>query len=405
MTNILFVSIAFPPKSDPECIQTGRFFKYLNRHDDLNIEVLTSADPTLFMPLDHSLDHLIDSKYDLTEIRLFENKYISHIIRKLGMSKVLWPESKMTFHWQWKKAAGKVKNKPDLIYSRSFPLSSSIMALKLKKHYKIPWVAHLSDPWTLSPLHNKGDVDSDRHKQAEKELFENADALCFTSAETVELYKEEYPQHAHKLHVFPNVFDPNKIPSRKTSDNKKKRIVYTGGLAGTRSARMILEVLNEINTSDSEKSNQFEALFAGDMDRANRADFDKYQSQNIKHLGKLSSEKALELQGEADLLLVIDSKIADPKKNVFMPSKLLDYALLEKPILALSGLESTSAKFLNEVGGVVFDFDDKEGLKKWFLNWIDGNVSIESKKIPERYSAEFQSKNLKDLFHKVLKKD
>ncbi len=44
---ILFVSLAFPPKADPEGLQTAKYFHYLQKHKDLQIDVVTSAIPTL----------------------------------------------------------------------------------------------------------------------------------------------------------------------------------------------------------------------------------------------------------------------------------------------------------------------------------------------------------------------
>ena len=37
MKNVLFVSIAFPPKNDPECLQTAKYFKYLVDTQKVNI--------------------------------------------------------------------------------------------------------------------------------------------------------------------------------------------------------------------------------------------------------------------------------------------------------------------------------------------------------------------------------
>ena len=71
--NILFVSIAFPPKNDPECIQSGRFFKYLSREKDFDIDVVTSKDPTLFMPVDDSLKPLDRGYRQKIAIPIFEN--------------------------------------------------------------------------------------------------------------------------------------------------------------------------------------------------------------------------------------------------------------------------------------------------------------------------------------------
>src|SRR5690348_15468138 len=137
--NILFISIAFPPKNNPECLQAGKYFKYLSRIEGNNIEVLTSAIPTLFMPYDHSLERNIPAGTRSVQIKIPENKYLNFLIRKINPALLQLPDSKFLFHYQWKKAIKKLHGLPDVIYSRSFPLSSTIMALKLVKYYRVPW--------------------------------------------------------------------------------------------------------------------------------------------------------------------------------------------------------------------------------------------------------------------------
>jgi len=144
--NVLFVSIAFPPKNDPECLQTARFFKYLSQENDLQFDVVTSRMPTLFMPADDSLKSLDVGYRSKVEVPIYESKLTNFILRKVGLGDLMFPDSKMTFYWQWKRVVRELKNKPDVIYSRSNPISSAFMAAKLKRHFNVPWVMHFSDP-------------------------------------------------------------------------------------------------------------------------------------------------------------------------------------------------------------------------------------------------------------------
>ena len=62
MKNILFVSIAFPPKSDAEGIQVAKYLKYLLRvsKGKFNIDAVTSRQPTLNMTYDASLESSLE---------------------------------------------------------------------------------------------------------------------------------------------------------------------------------------------------------------------------------------------------------------------------------------------------------------------------------------------------------
>ena len=150
--SLLFVSIAFPPKFDSEGLQVAKYFKYLSKEcneNNLPIDVVTSAIPTLFMPEDASLKAADTGYRQKIEIVIRENKYRNFLLRKIAPQLVDRPDSKFNFFQQWEKVVSELKEKPSVIYSRSFPTSSAVMAMKLKEFYKVPWVMHLSDPLSL----------------------------------------------------------------------------------------------------------------------------------------------------------------------------------------------------------------------------------------------------------------
>ena len=92
MKNVLFVSIAFPPKNDPECLQTAKYFKYLVHNGQVNIDVVTSKNPTLFMPVDEKLRKYAKGYRQLVEVPIYENKYTNFLIRKISPDFLNQPE-------------------------------------------------------------------------------------------------------------------------------------------------------------------------------------------------------------------------------------------------------------------------------------------------------------------------
>lgn len=396
---VLFVSIAFPPKADPECIQAARYFYYLSRHDDFKIDVVTSRNPTLFMPVDLSLGRFAEVGGQLIELPICESKYVSFLARKLFPTIIGRPDSKMTFHWQWRKVISSLKVVPDVIYSRSNPLSSSIMALKLAKWYNRPWVMHLSDPWADNALCAYSDGEVSYHAKMERECFERASIISVTSERTGKLYKVKYPEWAHKIKVFPNVYDPNTdlINCSAASYGNVKRIIYTGGLANTRTAEVLLQAFHLTVQRFPELSNRLEVIFAGETDRKNDAIFRKFSLPFVRHLGRLSAEEALMLQASADLLVVIDSEVADPDKAVFFPSKLVDYAMFQKPLLAITGLGSATDDFVKGQGGVSFPHKGVHELSAWLQSYLKGDKVMEIRKIDRYYAADEQASRLIQL--------
>lgn len=390
--NLLFVSIAFPPKNDPECLQAGRYAYYLKKNFDWDITVVTSKIPTLFMPYDASLERL-SKDFEKIDIPILESKLSNKILSIVRPNLLNQPDSKYSFYKQWKKV---VKNYdgPHIIYSRSFPLSSTLMALKLKMHYKIPWIMHLSDPWVESSLHN---MTSDYHKNAERLSFEKADLISFTTVEAMHLYKEKYPTLEEKFFVNTNVFEQNVVEKIKSKEKTQDvKIVYTGGLANTRNAKVFLSALKIASKKEPKISKILKVTFAGDMDSNNRINFESLTHlNNLHHLGLLSQEDAAKLQSTADLLLVIDSKIHDINKNVFLPSKIIDYAAQNKAILAITENNSPSNRFLNTYGGFSFSFDEDEKLADFLIELVNNPKLLnKEKRNPKEYEVQNQVKIL-----------
>ena len=406
---VLFVSIAFPPKNDPECLQTGKYFYYLAKKD-LTIDVLTSADPTLFMGTDKFLQKYDQGWNNKYELNIPENKYSNYLFRKILPFGIDYPDSKFLFYRQWKKAVNKINDKPDIIYSRSYPLSSAIMAYHLTGYYRVPWIMHLSDPWLLSPIHRYNKWQLKYHQKWERKCFEAADKICMTSRKTIELYRNYYPEYKRKFKYFPNVYDPNDIKDNPIVFGRKLRFVYTGGLTKERSVKWFIPVFEDLLKENPNISDDIEFIFAGDMDKENRILFQEYAFPFVKHVGIVSYQQALELQSSAQILINIDNPVKNHKEAVFFPSKLLDYFKAQRRIICLTTSGSTSYEVLKEYPSDICENDDSSSLKRFIKQAISefkkNNIRyFVVNQIPEKYSASKNAKYLFELLQEVIDGD
>jgi len=68
----------------------------------------------------------------------------------------------------------------------------------------------------------------------------------------------------------------------------------------------------------------------------------------VTFAGRRSPAEALSIAASADVLLVIDAPSTEP--NLYLPSKLIDYLPIHKPILALTPAEGASAELIGRLG-------------------------------------------------------
>lgn len=402
MTNLLFVSIAFPPKNDPECLQTAKYFKYLVRDPRLSVSVVTSTEPTLNMEVDETLKKYAVGYKQKIDIPVWETKVTNFFLRKILPGGIDYPDSKFTFHWQANRVIQKLHHKPDVIYSRSNPLSSALMACKLKQYYRVPWIMHLSDPWVGSPVHHYQGRQLSFHQRWQDNCMQQADAICLTSETTIEFYQKQYPQLAHKFQFFPNVYDPDDLQENPFQLGKKLKIVYTGGFSGHRTPEFFIKACEELLKEDQAVVEKFEAIFAGPMDRMNKERFEEAAVPMVKHIGMLPFNKALELIREAHLLLTIDLPILDPALAMFFPSKILDYYLAKRRILALTTTGSATERVLKGGHSTILKHDDVAGIKHFILQAVAeyerNNVEFfETNEIPLEFSARENTTRLANL--------
>lgn len=404
--NLLFVSIAFPPKMDPECLQTAKYFKYLSKDKTLNIDVVTSSDKTLFMPIDENLKKYAKGYRQIIKIPFFENKYINFLQRKINMSSLNYPDSKFRFYKKWKKVLKQLKNKPDVIYSRSFPLSSTLMAYHIQKELQVPWVLHLSDPWTFGSVHSLGDA-KEWNENMEKICFQNASILSFTSLKTIEYYAQKYPQYKSKMLFFPNVFDLDDKKELPYRIQDKIKVVYTGGLiaSNNRSPKYFFKAVSELKKHQPTIVKDFEFIFAGSLDTENKRLFEQITQEhtNVKHLGLLSYQDAISLQKRADILLIIDI----PEDSVFFPSKLLDYMLMQRRVLAITKKQSTIWEIIDKKLGDCCEHNDTQKIINSLINahnaWKENDKNyFYIDNLDMNFSAAYNAKKLAEIFHTLV---
>jgi hypothetical protein len=346
--NVLLVSIAFPPKRDAESLQVAKYFSALTQLGEAEIDVVTSALPTLYMPTDEGLRKYARGYRQLVEVDFFEHRYTNFALRKLVPSLMQRPDSRFPFPRKWKSVVKSLRKAPDVIYSRSFPLSSTLMAYRLACHFDVPWVLHLGDPWTVSPIHSIAAA-SKWNLGAEAECFARAAAITVTSSKTAEVYSAKYPEYSEKFLVYPNVYEAHVAIRSPWTRTSKLRVVHTGGMVGTRSPAPMLDALDLLEKLHPEVRREIEVVFAGPADRANIALLAE-NATRVRYLGDLPLKAALQEQRDADLLLLIDSSFTDPSQAMFFPSKLLDYVAAQRRVIAITDPHSTTWDVMAHLG-------------------------------------------------------
>lgn len=335
---VLFVAYDYPPILSPESIQVQRRAIAL-AENGVEVFILTAHAMPQFEGIDpslvktHSRITVLQTKKPLFEkLKNIFFKFLEVTDRKL------W--------WKYvaiEKAASIIKNEQiDTIYTHSSPLVDHLVGLDIKQQFpNVKHIAHFSDPWTSNPyVQYRFKWQEQVNRRLEQRIFSSADFVTVTSEKTKKLFHLKHHIELDRMGVLPHVFDSSCY--RETTTNiDKVEIVHTGNIYGLRTIRYLLEALKAFD------SDKYLFKFYGKVKPEEKELVMKMGLEHQIHIyDQVSYSESLDIISSADMLLVIDAPLAE---SPFFPSKLADYIGANKPIIALTPQDSTTADIVNRL--------------------------------------------------------
>jgi glycosyltransferase involved in cell wall biosynthesis len=403
---ILFVSISAPPKNAPESLQVAKYLKYLAEANQVTL--VTSKISGGWRPKDAGLEKHLKNINKLIEVPVWDNRLQHFIYKKFLPDKLSKPDEDAPFHWKFNQVRKQLNGYvPDIIYSRSTPLSSHFLAYKLFLLYKKPWILHLSDPWVDNPYNKFTEKELVFHAYWEKEFFQAAAKITLTSQKTLSFYRNKYPEFINKFELSPNVYDPEEVVDVPFQFRQKLTFVHTGRLYGSRSCIPLIKAIELLVKSRPDADKNIEFLFAGFCDEANLKALEGNKLNCIKYLGPVSFSEALDLQRKANMLVMIDGNEENELMGLFFPSKMLDYAIAGRKIIAITTAGSTTEEIITGKYGACFRHHDITGLASFLDNTYthflqNDAVFFKPGPVPAEYSAKTVVENLNQLISRTI---
>lgn len=366
---LLLIAPNAPPKNSAESIQVARFLAALD--PAVRVTLVTTPIVRGWVWQDSTLTFGRPGLQVITPALPF-HRLSQRILSNRRFSALHIPDADFWLPWYAKWIGRQLKDKPDVIYSRSAPFSAALLARRLKGMFGCPWLMHLSDPWADSPYRVLSGRGARIDRSLEASCFANADCIALTTDGQADFYRSRYPSRKKDILVTPNMMpnfygeavEPN-IPMMQR--NATFRLVYTGAIYGTREPSTLLAALQHIQAKLPEVANQINVDFYGNISPEITKAIDS--TPCCKAHGVVSFQDASHAQMNADVLLTIEPSGSHPLLLHFMPSKNLDYISLRKPILAITPSGSETARLCNAGQGWAVSPRDYKGLAK-ILVWL-----------------------------------
>ena len=284
------------------------------------------------------------------------------------------------------------------------PFSDHLVGLRVHRATKLPWVAHFSDPWVDSPYLQASSSRRAAFARMEGDVIREATAVVFVTSETADLVMKKYPDDwRRKVSVVPHGFDSAGAPPSADRRPGPMRIVYTGRFYdGLRTPESLLRALAQLN-GEQPLADVLDVTFVGPhvtgfAGAAAALGLDRF----VRFHDRVSAAEARAMAADADVLLVIDAPTAGP--SPFLPSKLVDYLPLRKPILGVTPADGASAHLLARLGCPSAPPDDEAAMRHAIAGlvrqWRDGSLGVEAQF--DRVAAEYDIRRTAAVFNDVL---
>jgi hypothetical protein len=249
----------------------------------------------------------------------------------------------------------------DAIVSFAQPWTDHLIALKLHRETGLPWVAHFSDPWVDSPYQPASGWFAKRRRSMEAAVVGAADATIFVNVFTRDRVMQKYPaEWKRRAHVIPQGFVPGASPAPLPPAGPM-RLAYTGRFYhGIRTPTALFDALALVRQR-RQLAGALEIEFVGaDMEPYDRDARRRGLDAIVRFAGRLNPDDARDRAGRAHVLLTIDAASDGP--SLFLPSKLIDYLPLGRPILGITPREGAAADLLRRLDYPVADPHDAAGI-------------------------------------------
>jgi glycosyltransferase involved in cell wall biosynthesis len=395
--HLVAVSWCMPPAQFPRSIQVSRLLKGLQPLNWQASVVTPRLDCAGAVPIDPALEKLYSKHYVRVPVDLtVDREHVSPTLvqRWRGIT----TDAELSDEQLWiRRAAAAVKDTVRRTRARAIvtfaqPWHDHLVGLELLRwRGRPPWIAHFSDPWSDSLYY--ADLPEAKRKddrRQERRVIEGADLVVFTNQYAADLVMAKYPETCRKkVRVLPHVADPDllaAVESLRTpqppNGSRPLRLSHVGNLfIGRRTAYALFEAIAALGERWPLREH-IELVFVGEGSGLEEA------RQHAEALGLdsivtfrmwQSHFESVAAMRDTDVLVLID---AAASTNVFFPSKLVDYLIADKPILALTPAIGPSADITRELGYTPLDPGDVAGItasiEALLQKHIDGSLTSSS---------------------------
>ena len=273
-------------------------------------------------------------------------------------ARMLWIRPSVTYLEKYLK-----ENPVDVIVSTGPPHSLHLIARKLHKLTRIPWVADFRDPWTGIDFYKDLKISffADKtHHRLEKMVLNEADAITCVGNQMASSFRKIT---GRQVAVITNGFDEEDLPANEPAADTKFSLLHIGTLPKSRNSDALWKALAEKASTDERFASDLAIKLIGNVDHTVWDSIDKHELRRfIEHIPYLEHDEALTTQLAARVLLLLIND--SPNAKGVITGKFYEYLMVKRPVLLIGPVDGEAASILREAGaGLSAGFHDTRQIR------------------------------------------
>jgi len=425
---VLIVSFAFPPSNVIGAVRVGKLARYLDRrgHD---VHVLTTdivEDRSL--PLEIQRERVVYTDYREHRhglermVRLVRSGAAAPIGGPPEQPSPRPPESTLRqtlrrhylaliqipdLRADWLRTAIPAgrrlieEAKPEIIFASVPPNTGLIVASRLARAYKLPWVADFRDLWVDNPYYNEPGWRRRIDAILERQVLRHVAGLVTVSPSSAEQLRRRHQKGATVVY---NGYAEEDFPSHwpEAEAGEILTIRYMGSIyRGFRDPSALFAGISLL--ADHLRARIRLEFFSDEGDAVLAAAAAHRVGSTVVVKPRIPYRQALERQMEADLLLLLQA--SDQRDEGNLPAKLFEYLYARRPILLIGYEHGIAARLVIERGaGLVSNSpaEIRDQLERWLADKQAGRLGLLDQSVSLGLSRDDQYAKLERLLADTL---
>jgi len=281
----------------------------------------------------------------------------------------------------------------DALISTGPPHSMHLIALGLKDHLNLPWIADFRDPWTEIDFYDQLRLTgrSDRkHKSQENAVLHGADRVVVIGQQMAERFQLRNKVSAE---VLPNGYDQADFSDVPESGETHFSIVHVGALNADRNHPVFWKVIAELISEEAELASRIRIKLVGKTDVSVQQEIARYGLEDqVEIISYLPHDQVIPLLQSASVLYLSINNT--PNARSIRTGKLFEYLAARRPILGIGPEDGDAAEVISECkAGEMVEFEDFDKLKSVLINWLKLHRNGELSNL-DTHASRYSRKNL-----------